>query len=181
MDVSSIGRSLEADETSVESSRPDWWQSSEEDDWWTPQWLFDLVDAEIGFEIDVCASDANRKCVKYFTREHDGLAQEWTGKCWMNPPYGRSGGVSIYDWIEKAYASAKQGATVACLIPARTDTLWWWDFCIHGEIRFLKGRLRFENSNTIAPFPSAVVIFWPFVPVSKAKVIWWDVKDGHES
>lgn len=60
------------DEMRAESSRPAWWQSSEDDDWWTPQWLFDLVDAEIGFETDVCASDANHKCARYFTREREG-------------------------------------------------------------------------------------------------------------
>jgi phage N-6-adenine-methyltransferase len=154
----------------------EWWQSSESDEWETPQWLFDLLNIEIGFELDVCATEANHKCPRYFTREQAALQQAWVGRCWMNPPYGRSGGVSIYQWLEKAYASARQGATVACLIPARTDTTWWWDFCIQGEIRFLKGRIKWPNSSTIAPFPSAVVIFWPFIPENKAEVIWWDVK-----
>lgn len=157
---------------------PAWYQSSASDDWWTPQWLFELLDAEIGFETDVCASDANAKCGRYFTREQDGLAQAWTGKCWMNPPYGRSGGVSIYAWIEKAHDAALAGATVACFIPARTDTTWWWDFCIYGEVRFLKGRVKFANSDSIAPFPSAVVIFWPFLPSSKSLVTWWPVRNG---
>lgn len=161
-----------------EPVKPAWYQSSESDDWWTPQWLFDLLDAEIGFETDVCASDANHKCDRYFTRAQDGLAQEWTGRCWMNPPYGRSGGTSIYQWIEKAYWAAMQGATVACCIPARTDTTWWWDFCIHGEVRFLKGRIRFSNSDNSAPFPSAIVIFWPFVPTNKAQVMWWPVNSN---
>lgn len=158
-----------------EPVKPAWYQSSESDDWWTPQWLFDLLDAEIGFETDVCASEANHKCDRFFTREQDALRQEWHGRCWMNPPYGRSGGTSIYQWIDAAYRSALHGATVACFIPARTDTTWWWDFCIHGEVRFLKGRIKFANSDSIAPFPSAIVIFWPSVPKQQAQVKWWNV------
>ena len=157
----------------------EWYQSSDSDDWWTPQWLFDLLDSEFGFETDVCASDANHKCTRYFTREVDGLTQEWTGACWMNPPYGRSGGSApIGRWIEKAFRSALDGATVVCLVPARTDTAWWWGFCIHGEVRFLPGRLRFSDADNTATFPSAVVIFWATVPREKTAVSWWNVGEG---
>ena len=72
----------------------------------------------------------------------------------MNPPYGRA----IKHWVEKAYTESKRGATVVCLIPARTDTAYWHDYCFKGEVRFLRGRLSFSNKGT-APFPSAVVIF----------------------
>lgn len=73
----------------------------------------------------------------------------------MNPPYGRE----IGKWVQKAYESAQQGATVVCLIPSRTDTKWWHDYCMKGEIRFIKGRLKFGTATYNAPFPSAVVIF----------------------
>lgn len=48
---------------------------------------------------------------------------------------------------------------VVCLLPARTDTAWWHDYCMRGEVRFLRGRLKFGNSKNSAPFPSALVIF----------------------
>ena len=81
--------------------------------------------------------------------------QDWSGDTvFMNPPYGRE----IKDWIKKAYTESKRGATVVCLIPARTDTAYWHDYCFKGEVRFLRGRLSFSNKGT-APFPSAVVIF----------------------
>ena len=77
----------------------------------------------------------------------------------MNPPYGR--GV-IDQWVAKAYESAMQdGCTVVCLVPARTDTSWWHRFCAHGEVRFIRGRLKFEGAAHGAPFPSAIVIFRP--------------------
>lgn len=73
----------------------------------------------------------------------------------MNPPYGKG----IGDWIKKAIESASDGTTVVCLIPARTDTRWFHKYCVHGEIRFIAGRLKFGGSKVNAPFPSMLVIF----------------------
>ena len=129
--------------------------SSATDLWATPQDFFDKLDAEFNFELDVCALPENAKCEKYFTPEQDGLAQQWTGTCWMNPPYGRQIGA----WVKKAYEASLHGATVVCLLPARTDTAWWHDFVMRGEVRFIRGRLKFGGSKNSAPFPSAVVVF----------------------
>lgn len=140
--------------------------SSATDEWATPQAFFDRLDDEFGFDLDVCALDSSAKCARYFTPETDGLAQDWTGTCWMNPPYGSE----IVEWVAKAHESAEEnGATVVCLVPARVDTGWWWDHCRYGEIRFLRGRLKFGDSETSAPFPSALVIFG-----RPANVLWWE-------
>ena len=61
--------------------------------------------------------------------------------------------------MEKAYKSSLNGATVVCLVPARTDTKWWHEYAIKGEVEFIRGRLKFGGSKNSAPFPSAVVIF----------------------
>ena len=151
----------------------DWYQSSDSDDWWTPQWVFDMLDQEFGFEVDVCASAENAKCQRFFSREDNALDQEWTGVCWMNPPYGRSGDQGIYQWMQKAHQSAQAGATVVCFVPARTDTQWWWDHALEGEIRFIKGRLKYDNSDSMSPFPQAVVILRPGLP-DEGQVIWWE-------
>lgn len=79
--------------------------SSQTDLWATPQELFDKLNAEYHFTLDVCALPENAKCERYFTPDIDGLKQEWTGVCWCNPPYGRE----IGKWVEKAYNSAKSG------------------------------------------------------------------------
>lgn len=133
------------------------WASSATDLWATPQNLFDKLHAEFGFTLDVCASPENAKCDRYFTKEDDGLSQAWTGTCWMNPPYGRE----IGHWMKKAAESAGAGATVVCLVPARTDTAWWHDYAMHGELRFIRGRLKFGGHKNYAPFPCAVVVFRP--------------------
>ncbi|HZZ26702.1 MAG TPA: DNA N-6-adenine-methyltransferase [Pirellulales bacterium] len=129
--------------------------SSASGNWSTPQDFFDRLDVEFQPEIDVCALPCNAKCKRFFTPEQDGLAQTWTGVCWMNPPYGRE----IGKWVKKAFESSQTGATVICLLPARTDTAWWQDYAAKGEIRFVRKRLRFGNAKSAAPFPSAIVIF----------------------
>ena len=129
--------------------------SSKTDLWYTPQDFFKKYDDVYKFETDVCATDDNAKCAKYYTEEMDGLSQEWRGVCWMNPPYGRT----IGKWMKKAYESSLSGTTVVCLVPARTDTNWWHDYAMKGDIEFIKGRLKFGGSKNSAPFPSAVVVF----------------------
>lgn len=131
--------------------------SSATPEWATPQWLFDRLNAEFHFTLDVCATAENAKCPNFFTKEDDGLKQEWSGVCWMNPPHAGRG--MIDPWIRKALNTALSGeATVVCLVPARPGSPWFFDYCSKGEIRFLKGKLRFSNKDS-APFNSAVVIF----------------------
>ena len=129
--------------------------SSKTDQWSTPQDLFDSYDKLWGFELDVCALPSNAKCQKYFTPEDDGLAQQWSGVCWMNPPYGRE----IKKWMKKAYEESQRGCTVVCLVPSRTDTAWWHDYAMKGQVIFIRGRLKFGDAKNSAPFPSAIVIF----------------------
>jgi phage N-6-adenine-methyltransferase len=126
-------------------------------EWATPLDLFSELDREFQFTLDVCATAENAKCARFFTKAEDGLAQDWgRNTCWMNPPYGSV----IGQWMRKAMESAAGGATVVCLVPARTDTAWWHDFAARGQVRFLRGRVRFSGVGP-APFPSAIVVFPP--------------------
>lgn len=127
--------------------------SCKTDMWETPQDLFDSLDKEFHFTLDVCAIPENAKCSKFFTPDQDGLTQEWAGTVWCNPPYGRK----VEKWVKKAYEA---NCTVVMLLPARTDTRWFHDY-IYGnaEIRFIKGRLRFGGAKHNAPFPCMIVIF----------------------
>ena len=129
--------------------------TSNTDMWETPQELFDELDREFHFTLDVCAVPENAKCERYFTPAQNGLKQDWNtgGTIYMNPPYGREIGL----WVRKA---AESNVTAVCLLPARTDTAWFHDY-IYGkaEIRFIRGRLKFGNSKNSAPFPSMIVIF----------------------
>ena len=125
--------------------------------WATPQAFFDKMDKEFHFDLDVCATKENAKCARFYTVTEDGLSKSWHGMCWMNPPYGRE----IGKWVKKAYESVLGGGcTVVCLLPARTDTRWFQDYCLKSrDIRFIRGRLHFNESKQGAPFPSCVVVF----------------------
>ena len=120
----------------------------------TPDEVYAALDKEFGFTRDVCASHVNRKHVPYWTIEDDALTKRWHGVCWMNPPYSQTA-----RWMQKAYEESRRGATVVCLVPSATDTGWWHNYAILGEIRFWRGRIRFVGTRGSAPFPSAVVIF----------------------
>ena len=128
-------------------------------EWETPPDLFRRLDEEFHFDLDPCASATNAKCEKYFTCDDNGLAQSWADRrVFMNPPYGRV----IGSWLEKAYReSQKHGTLVVCLVFARTETGWWHDYCMKGEVRFLRGRIKFVGGRWNAPSGSAIVIFRP--------------------
>lgn len=127
--------------------------SSKTDLWSTPNDLFNELNQEFNFTLDVCATPENAKVPKFFTREIDGLAQSWDGqRCWMNPPYGRE----ISKWVKKA----SESEFVVALLPARTDTRWFHDYIYKKrETRFFKGRLKFGGAQNSAPFPSMLVVF----------------------
>ncbi len=129
--------------------------SNATDEWETPRALFDRLNALYRFTLDVCATAANAKCRRFYSKEQDGLSRPWAGICWMNPPYGRQVGL----WVRKAYEAAVAGATVVCLLPARVDTAWFHDYCIKGAVQFVRGRLKFGDAKNSAPFPSMIVAF----------------------
>lgn len=134
--------------------------SSKTDLWETPQDLFDKLNNEFQFTLDVCATPENAKCDKFYTKDQDGLKHPWKGTVWCNPPYGRG----IGQWVRRALFASVSGSTVVMLLPARTDTKWFHDYIYkrnNVEIRFIRGRLKFGGSKNSAPFPSMVVVFMP--------------------
>lgn len=131
----------------------------ERQDYETPPDLFLSLSQEFGpFDVDVCAVQETAKVPVFYSPEQDGLAQEWTGRCWMNPPYGRA----TPAWVKKA-SEAK--ALVVCLLPARTDTRWFHDYVLPRAkmIRWLKGRPKFwmggKPTDSGGKFPSMVVVY----------------------
>jgi len=153
---------------------------ADRDEWRTPEWLYKLLDDEFKFDLDPAATDGNAISPYYFTQDDNGLAMPWWGNVFVNPPYSR-----MKAWVEKGYTEILNNNCnlVVMLIAARTDTVAWWNFIRQGEVRFLKGRLRFglpleyiaEQQQKIlsgelppdhkiktlhsAPFPSAIVVF----------------------
>ena len=119
---------------------------SEKLDWRTPKAVYQVLDSEFNFDFDPCPPNP----------QFDGLSINWGESNFVNPPYGRE----IPKWIKKGYEEYCKGKTVVFLIPSRTDTRWWHDYIMKAnEIRFIKGRLKFGDSENSAPFPSAIIVF----------------------
>ncbi len=142
----------------------DCFYTSNKQDWGTPQELFNELNKEFNFTLDPCASEWNAKCKKYYTETDNGLSKNWDGEIvFCNPPYAEVG-----LWVKKASESK---AISVVLTFARTDVKWFhnyvydkslWKFKPNVEVRFLQGRLKFENKtgkNNPAPTPSCLIIF----------------------
>ncbi len=120
--------------------------SSIRTDWKTPKALYQALDAEFCFDYDPCPT----------VPKINGLVGDWGNINFVNPPYGRE----IKKWIQKGYLEFLKGKTVVFLLPSRTDTAWWHDFVMKAtEIRFIRGRLKFDDQKNPAPFPSAIAVF----------------------
>ena len=134
-------------------------QTSNKNNWGTPQELFDSLDKEFCFTLDPCSDNINHKCEKHYTLNENGLTKSWDNEIvFMNPPYGKE----ISKWVEKANNS--KGIIVG-LLPARTDTKWFHNY-VYGkaELRFIKGRIRFIDAVTgkqggSPTFPSVIAIW----------------------
>jgi phage N-6-adenine-methyltransferase len=138
------------------------------DEWSTPQWLYDRLDAEFSFTIDVAAVPWNAKHEYFYTPAQDALSRPWVGVAWMNPPYARA---ELKRWVEHAAEQARRhDTTVVGLIPAWTSTEYWHKYIMWRahEIRLVHGRLRFEGRKTAGmrrsrsmspPWGSAIIVW----------------------
>jgi site-specific DNA-methyltransferase (adenine-specific) len=131
--------------------------SSATDKWPTPREFFAKLNRHYQFTLDPCATAENATCPLYFTKEQDGLAQDWGAhRVFCNPPYGRTIGA----WARKCFEASQGGALVALFVPARTCTRWFHDYVQGGAtIRFYRGRFKFGNAEASAPFPSMLAVY----------------------
>jgi phage N-6-adenine-methyltransferase len=127
------------------------------DIWLTPKFILSALG---DFDLDPCAASHRPwdTAKHHYTKEDDGLSQQWVGRVWMNPPYGRQPPI----WLKRLY---EHGDGIA-LIAARTSNIWFhklvWEKA--DGILFFKGRLNFYKENgqpgdTMATFPSCLVAY----------------------
>ena len=146
--VSRLVKAAQSDRLSVH-------YSSESPEWYTPPEIVERVIRCLGaIDLDPCSNSGapNIPASLHFTESDNGLLQEWQGRIYMNPPYGRP----IAGWVEKLcgeYRAGRVSAAVA-LVPARTDTT-WFQMLRDAAICFIDGRLKFSGHDNAAPFPSA--------------------------
>jgi hypothetical protein len=128
-------------------------------EWYTPKHILNLVIDVLG-EIDLDpASNQGDPWVpakKHFTVDDDGLAQEWSGRVYLNPPWDSQG--SPRAWVTKLVHEYQQGQVTQaiCLLPARTNTEWMGMLAPYPRV-YVRGRLRFSDGAGEAPFPVMLV------------------------
>ena len=120
----------------------------------TPTDLYEQLDQEFHFDFDPCPPDA----------DFNGLEIEWKQNNFINPQYDQQ-----KLWVKKAYEESLKNngkwslknKICVLLLPARTDTKIFHEIILpfSKEIRFIKGRLKFQQYKNSAPFPSMIVIF----------------------
>lgn len=168
---------------------------SQKDDHGTPWPFYNRLDGEFSFDLDPCALADTAKCHRYFAPpvDHfthpmdrvtsvrwegtidqsmgtsgligfDGLECSWGGhQVFCNPPYGR--GITS-KWVDKAIEEGRK-TLVVMLLPARPSTRWWAravESC--QEVRFVRGRIKFQGAESGAPFPSAVLVWDPYSQIA---------------
>lgn len=106
------------------------------DDWKTPNYIYDVLHKEFDFTFDPCPLHSN----------FNGLEIGWGRRNFINPPYTRK---LKEAFIRKAFEESQKGKLCVMLLPVSTSTKIFHEVIYHNaEIRFLKGRVKFEGMNT---------------------------------
>ena len=110
------------------------------DDWKTPAKIYEQLNNEFNFDFDPCP-------YKHDVTQWDGLQVEWGDSNFVNPPYSRK---LKEAFVEKAVIEKLKGKTSVLLLPVSTSTALFHDVIKPNasEIRFVRGRIRFEGVNT---------------------------------
>lgn len=153
-------------------------QCAQSDTWLTPQ---EIIHALGPFDLDPCAAPEPRPwltATRHITLPTDGLAEEWNGRIWLNPPYGPVTG----QWMEKmATHSMREDlrSVGIALVFARTETEFWkkWIWPFADSVMFLSGRIHFRypdgtRAKGNAGGPSALIAYseWDSFMLAKSGI-----------
>lgn len=141
-----------------EEKKRGYMNKSKSDSWTTPKDIYHELNKEFNFDdYDPCPLNDNPN--------KDGLKEDWATTTFVNPPYSRlkTTKKNGLGWIEKAHQECLKGKTIVLLVPSKTGNAWFHDIVLKYdyEKRFIKGRLKFGNSDDGAPFDSLIVIMRP--------------------
>ena len=162
--------------------------SNNKNDWETPKEVFDPLNEEFEFVLDVCANETNAKCDLWLTEQVDALSVDWkkylvnigkpNGYVWCNPPYN-----NMREWAKKVREEAEKGVNIVTLTAARVNTRWFKDLYLSDtdlvfvpvcQLRFLQPKITFVGAPNNAPFPSCIGIFSEDV---QRVAMWYNFKE----
>jgi hypothetical protein len=152
-----------------EDDTPDGLQLSESNEWYTPEEYTEAARQVMGhIDLDPASCiQANEtvKASRFFTEKDNGLAKQWKGKVWMNPPYGRDGNNKSNQgvWSKKLQDEFESGNVTQAimLVNAVTDRDWFWPLWDH-TICFCRKRIRFYSpeEKKAAPTHGNVLVYF---------------------
>lgn len=116
--------------------------SSDSNEWYTPPVYLEAVRAVLGtIDIDPASNAEANTIVQaraFYDTTANGLKRDWTGRVFLNPPYGKEEGESMSNqalWSARLISQYQQGITTEAilLVNAITDAGWFqplWDYPI---------------------------------------------------
>lgn len=126
-------------------------------EWYTPPEYLDIARKVMsGIDVDPASSEIAQATVQaetYFTADDDGLAQDWVGRVWLNPPYRRW---VIDRWIDKLQEQITAGNVTEWLVLVNNsaDTRWAQQLLhMASAVCFLRGRIRFLTPDGVLGAP----------------------------
>jgi len=121
-----------------------------ETEWYTPPEYLALARTVLGnIDLDPASSEAAQELVcadRFFTQEQDGLAQEWNGRIWLNPPYAQP---HMAAFVSKMVEERRAGRITAAIMLTHnyTDTAWFHEAAGCADaICFTRGRVKFYQA-----------------------------------
>ena len=134
----------------------------------TPDKLYQILDNEFHFKCDLAGSELNKKHNYYLSKDDDAFKHDWYGINWLNPPFNKVG-----KWVRKAYEdSEKYKSTIVMLILVKSNTNWWRDYVMKAkEVKFINQKIQFKNTEQGLRFPACIVIFQPHLGETKFSVM----------
>lgn len=137
-----------------------------ENEWYTPREYLDAARAVLGgIDLDPASSEAAQAKVGadvFFTKDSDGLKQEWHGRVWLNPPYAQP---HIADFVSKMVAERRAGRVSAAIMLTHnyTDTAWFHEAAgVADAVCFTRGRVKFYDASGVIAAPTQGQAFFYF-------------------
>lgn len=127
----------------AEQKKPYIINNSGDSEWYTPERYIESARKVMGsIDLDPASCTVVNETVKarkYYTIEDNGLAHEWAGKIWLNPPYS-----DVQKFVAKLIECRDNIDQAIVLVNNATETQWFRDLTsIASAIVFHTGRLRF--------------------------------------
>jgi phage N-6-adenine-methyltransferase len=136
-----------------------------DNEWYTPAHIIEAARSVMGgIDLDPASSEVANATVQattYYTEMDNGLAQDWSGRVWMNPPYASDLIGGFCAKLVRHYRDGEIDQSIV-LVNNATETGWFCELIsVASAIVFPKGRIRFLKGDGVlgAPLQGQAIIY----------------------